>query len=480
MNFETIIGLEVHVELNTKSKIFSPSSAHFGQEANSNTNIIDWSFPGVLPVINKGVIDAGIKASLALNMDIHQDMHFDRKHYVYPDNPKAYQISQFDEPIGHDGWIDIELEDGSTKTIRIERAHLEEDAGKNTHGTDGYSYVDLNRQGVPLIEIVSEADMRSPEEAYAYLTALKEVIQYTGISDVKMEEGSMRVDANISLRPYGQEAFGTKTELKNLNSFNFVRKGLQYEVERQAKILRSGGQIRQETRRYDEATGETILMRVKEGAADYRYFPEPDLPIYEIDTAWIEAIRAELPEFPKERRAKYISQYGLTAYDASQLTATKAASDFFESAVAQGGDAKQVSNWLQGEVAQFLNAETKTLSEIALTPENLVEMLALIEDGTISSKIAKKVFVHLAKNGGSAREYVEKAGLVQISDPAVLIPIIHQVFADNEAAVADFKSGKRNADKAFTGFLMKATKGQANPQVALKLLAQELQALLES
>lgn len=479
MNFETIIGLEVHVELNTNSKIFSPSSAHFGQEANSSTNIIDWSFPGVLPVINKGVIDAGIKASLALNMDIHQEMHFDRKNYFYPDNPKAYQISQFDEPIGYNGWIEVELEDGSTKKIRIERAHLEEDAGKNTHGTDGYSYVDLNRQGVPLIEIVSEADMRSPEEAYAYLTALKEVIQYTGISDVKMEEGSMRVDANISLRPYGQEAFGTKTELKNLNSFNYVRKGLQYEIERQAKILRSGGQIQQETRRYDESTGETILMRVKEGAADYRYFPEPDLPLYEIDDAWIEEIRTELPEFPKERRAKYTSEYGLTAYDASQLTATKATSDFFESAVAQGGDAKQISNWLQGEVAQFLNAENKTLLEIGLTPENLLEMLSLIEDGTISSKIAKKVFVHLAKNGGSAREYVEKAGLVQISDPEVLIPIIHQVFADNEAAVADFKSGKRNADKAFTGFLMKATKGQANPQVALKLLAQELQKLLD-
>ncbi|WP_438466614.1 Asp-tRNA(Asn)/Glu-tRNA(Gln) amidotransferase subunit GatB [Streptococcus pluranimalium] len=479
MNFETIIGLEVHVELNTNSKIFSPSSAHFGQEANVNTNIIDWSFPGVLPVINKGVIDAGIKASLALNMDIHQEMHFDRKNYFYPDNPKAYQISQFDEPIGYNGWIEVELEDGSTKKIRIERAHLEEDAGKNTHGTDGYSYVDLNRQGVPLIEIVSEADMRSPEEAYAYLTALKEVIQYTGISDVKMEEGSMRVDANISLRPYGQEAFGTKTELKNLNSFNYVRKGLQHEIERQAKILRSGGRIQQETRRYDEATGETILMRVKEGAADYRYFPEPDLPLYDIDNDWIEEIRAELPEFPKERRAKYTAEYGLTAYDASQLTATKATSDFFESAVAKGGDAKQISNWLQGEVAQFLNAENKTLSEIALTPENLLEMLALIEDGTISSKIAKKVFVHLAKNGGSASEYVEKAGLVQISDPDVLIPIIHQVFADNEAAVADFKSGKRNADKAFTGFLMKATKGQANPQVALKLLSQELQKLLD-
>lgn len=477
MNFETIIGLEVHVELNTNAKIFSPSSAHFGQEANANTNVIDWSFPGVLPVLNKGVIDAGIKASLALNMSIHQEMHFDRKNYFYPDNPKAYQISQFDEPIGYDGWIEIELEDGSTKTIRIERAHLEEDAGKNTHGSDGYSYVDLNRQGVPLIEIVSEADMRSPEEAYAYLVALKEVIQYTGISDVKMEEGSMRVDANISLRPYGQEAFGTKTELKNLNSFNYVRKGLQYEIERQAKILRSGGQIQQETRRYDEATGETVLMRVKEGAADYRYFPEPDLPLYDIDDAWIDDMRSELPEFPKARRERYMSEYGLTAYDANQLTATKATSDFFEAALAKGGDAKQVSNWLQGEVAQFLNAENKTLSEIALIPENLVEMLALIEDGTISSKIAKKVFVHLAKNGGSAREYVEKAGLIQISDPAVLLPIIHQVFADNEAAVADFKSGKRNADKAFTGFLMKATKGQANPQVALKLLAQELQKL---
>ncbi|WP_161979683.1 Asp-tRNA(Asn)/Glu-tRNA(Gln) amidotransferase subunit GatB [Streptococcus sp. S784/96/1] len=479
MNFETIIGLEVHVELNTNSKIFSPTPAHFSDDPNTNTNIIDWSFPGVLPVMNKGVIDAGIKAALALNMNIHQHMHFDRKNYFYPDNPKAYQISQFDEPIGYNGWINITLEDGSTKKIRVERAHLEEDAGKNTHGTDGYSYVDLNRQGVPLIEIVSEADMRSPEEAYAYLIALKEIIQYTGISDVKMEEGSMRVDANISLRPYGQEKFGIKTELKNLNSFSNVRKGLEYEVERQAKILRSGGVIQQETRRYDEANKSTILMRVKEGAADYRYFPEPDLPLYEISDEWIEEMRVELPKFPAERRAEYVEKLGLSAYDAGQLTATKALSDFFEKAVEIGGDAKQVSNWLQGEVAQFLNAEQKTIETIALTPENLVEMIGLIQDGTISSKIAKKVFVHLAKNGGSAKEYVEKAGLVQVSDPAVLIPIIHQVFADNEAAVADFKSGKRNADKAFTGFLMKATKGQANPQVAQQLLAQELQKLLD-
>ena len=474
MNFETVIGLEVHVELNTNSKIFSPAPAHFGAGPNENTNIVDWSFPGVLPVMNKGVIESGIKAALALNMDIHQNMHYDRKNYFYPDNPKAYQISQFDEPIGYNGSIEIELEDGTKKTLRIERAHLEEDAGKNTHGTDGYSYVDLNRQGVPLIEIVSEADMRSPEEAYAYLTAIKEIIQYTGISDVKMEEGSMRCDANISLRPYGQEEFGVKTELKNLNSFNFVRKGLEYEVARQAKVLRSGGVIQQETRRYDEKTGETTLMRVKEGSSDYRYFPEPDLPRFEISDEWIEEVRATLPEFPKARRAKYVAELGLSDYDAAQITAAKDTADFFESAVNAGADAKLASNWLQGEVAQYLNAEGKKLSEIGLTPENLTEMLKLIADGTISSKIAKKVFVELAKNGGSAEAFVKKAGLIQISDPAVLVPIITDVLAKNEKAVNDYKGGNKNSAKALIGQLMKATKGQANPQVVQELLYAEL------
>ena len=474
MNFETVIGLEVHVELNTNSKIFSPAPAHFGAGPNANTNIVDWSFPGVLPVMNKGVIESGIKASLALNMDIHQSMHFDRKNYFYPDNPKAYQISQFDEPIGYNGTIEIELEDGTKKTLRIERAHLEEDAGKNTHGTDGYSYVDLNRQGVPLIEIVSEADMRSPEEAYAYLTAIKEIIQYTGISDVKMEEGSMRCDANISLRPYGQEEFGTKTELKNLNSFNFVRKGLEYEVARQAKVLRSGGVIQQETRRYDEKKGETTLMRVKEGSSDYRYFPEPDLPRFEISDEWIDEVRQTLPEFPKARRARYIAELDLSDYDAAQLTASKETADFFEAAIAAGADAKLASNWLQGEVAQYLNAEGKKLSEIGLTPENLTEMIQLISDGTISSKIAKKVFVELAKNGGSADAFVKKSGLIQISDPAVLIPIISDVLAKNEKAVADYKGGNKNSAKALIGQLMKATKGQANPQVVQELLYAEL------
>ena len=305
--YETVIGLEVHVELATKTKIFCGCSTAFGGAPNTHTCPVCTGMPGSLPVLNKQVVEYAMAVGLAANCQINQYCKFDRKNYFYPDNPKAYQISQFDEPIGYKGWIEVQLEDGSTKKIGIERAHLEEDAGKNTHGTDGFSYVDLNRQGVPLIEIVSEADMRSPEEAYAYLTALKEVIQYTGISDVKMEEGSMRVDANISLRPYGQEEFGTKTELKNLNSFSNVRKGLEYEVERQARILRSGGVIRQETRRYDEANKSTILMRVKEGAADYRYFPEPDLPLFEISDEWIEEMRTSLPEFPKDRRARYVA-----------------------------------------------------------------------------------------------------------------------------------------------------------------------------
>ena len=310
MNFETIIGLECHVELKTDSKMFSPSPAHFGAEPNTNTNVIDWGYPGVLPVVNKRALEFGMRAALALNCTISQDTKFDRKNYFYPDNPKAYQISQFDYPIGHDGWIDIEVE-GQTKRIRIERVHLEEDAGKNTHGTDGFSYVDLNRQGTPLIEIVSEADMRSPEEAYAYLEALRQIIMFTGVSDVKMEEGSMRCDANISIRPYGQEKFGTKTELKNLNSFNNVRKGLAFEEVRQANVLRNGGEILQETRRFDDATGQTILMRVKEGSSDYRYFPEPDLPNFHISNEWIEEVRASIPEMPSKRRERYVSEFGL-------------------------------------------------------------------------------------------------------------------------------------------------------------------------
>lgn len=473
MNFETVIGLEVHVELKTASKMFSPAPAHFGAEPNTNTNVIDWGYPGVLPVVNKEAVSFGMRAALALNCKIAQHTKFDRKNYFYPDNPKAYQISQFDQPIGYDGWIEIEVA-GQKKKIRIERVHLEEDAGKNNHGTDGYSYVDLNRQGTPLIEIVSEADMRSPEEAYAYLEALKQIIQYTGVSDVKMEEGSMRCDANISLRPIGQEAFGTKAELKNLNSFNFVKRGLAHEEIRQEKVLLSGGIIQQETRRFDETTGETILMRVKEGSSDYRYFPEPDIPNLIIDDSWVEQVRQSIPEMPKERRMRYVSSLDLPEYDAMVLTLTPEMSDFFEATLTAGATPKQASNWLMGEVSAYLNSEQKELHEIGLTPENLAGMIGLIEDGTISSKMAKKVFRELAENGGDAKKVVEAKGLVQLSDPAQLLPIINEVLDNNPQSIEDFKNGKDRAVGFLVGQLMKATKGQANPGVVNKLLNQEL------
>lgn len=476
MNFETVIGLEVHVELKTDSKMFSPSPAHFGAEPNTNTNEIDWGYPGVLPVVNRRAIEFGMRAALALNCEIARDMKFDRKNYFYPDNPKAYQISQFDQPIGSNGWIDIEV-GGETKRIRIERLHLEEDAGKNMHGTDGFSYVDLNRQGTPLVEIVSEADMRSPEEAYAYLEALREKIMYTDVSDVKMEEGSMRCDANISIRPYGQEAFGTKTELKNLNSFNFVRKGLEFEQKRQADVLRSGGVIQQETRRYDEATGKTILMRVKEGSADYRYFPEPDLPRVTIDEEWIATVKQSIPEMPDVRRKRYTQEYGLPAYDAMVLTLTKEMSDFFDATIEEGADAKLASNWLMGDISAHLNSEKVALSDIKLTPHSLAQMIQLIENGTISSKIAKQLFKILATEGGDAKEVVEARGMAQLSDPAKLQPVIDEIIANNQQSVEDFKNGKDRAVGFFVGQIMKATKGQANPQVVNELLITTLKSL---
>ncbi|MGY3725161.1 aspartyl/glutamyl-tRNA(Asn/Gln) amidotransferase subunit B [Granulicatella balaenopterae] len=473
MNFETVIGLEVHVELKTESKIFSPSPAHFGSDPNTNTNVIDWGYPGVLPVLNKRAVEFGMRAALALNCKINQETKFDRKNYFYPDNPKAYQISQFDYPIGYDGYIDIEVK-GETKRIRIERVHLEEDAGKNTHGEDGFSYVDLNRQGTPLIEIVSEADMRSPEEAYAYLEALRQKIMFTGVSDVKMEEGSMRCDANISIRPYGQEEFGVKTELKNLNSFNNVRKGIGFEEVRQANILRNGGIIQQETRRFDEANKGTILMRVKEGASDYRYFPEPDLPNLVISDEWVEEVRQSIPEMPEVRRARYTKEYDLPDYDAMVLTLSKEMSDFFDATVAAGADPKAASNWLMGDISAHLNSKKLELHDLNLTPENLAEMINLIADGTISSKLGKKVFLLLADEGGSAKAIVEKHGMVQLSDPAVLLPIIKDILANNQQSIEDFKNGKDRAVGFLVGQIMKQTKGKANPGIVNKLLQEEL------
>ncbi|WP_270998127.1 Asp-tRNA(Asn)/Glu-tRNA(Gln) amidotransferase subunit GatB [Listeria seeligeri] len=473
MNFETVIGLEVHVELKTNSKIFSSAPAHFGAEPNTNTTVVDLGMPGVLPVLNKRAVEFGMKAAMAINCEIAEHTKFDRKNYFYPDNPKAYQISQFDKPIGEHGWIEIEV-GGKKKKIGITRLHLEEDAGKNTHTSHGYSLVDINRQGTPLIEIVSEPDIRSAEEAYAYLEKLKSIIQYTGVSDVKMEEGSMRCDANISIRPIGQEEFGVKTELKNLNSFNNVRKGIEYEEKRQAEVLLSGGIIEQETRRFEEATGKTSLMRIKEGSDDYRYFPEPDLVDLFIDDAWKERIRAEIPELPDKRQIRYINDLGLPAYDAMVLTLTKEMSDFFEATIKAGADAKQASNWLMGEVSAYLNAEQKELHETGLTPENLAGMIKLIEAGTISSKIAKKVFRELALNGGDAEQVVKDKGLVQISDEGALRTIIGEILDNNEQSITDYKNGKDRAVGFLVGQVMKATKGQANPPMVNKLLLEEM------
>ena len=472
MHFETVIGLEVHVELKTDSKIFSPSPAHFGAEPNTNTNVIDLGYPGVLPVVNKRAVEWGMKAAMALNMTVARESKFDRKNYFYPDNPKAYQISQFDQPIGENGWIDIEV-NGETKRIGITRAHLEEDAGKLTH-KNGYSLVDLNRQGTPLIEIVSEPDIRTPEEAYAYLEKLRSIIQYIEVSDVKMEEGSMRCDANISIRPYGQEKFGTKTELKNLNSFTFVRKGLEYEEKRQEQVILSGGKIEQETRRFDETTGTTKLMRVKEGSDDYRYFPEPDIVPMIISDEWMEEVRKTIPELPDARQRRYQEELGLPAYDAHVLTLTKEMSDMFEQTVALGADPKLASNYLMVDVNAYLNKVQQELKDTALTAEGLAGMIKLITDGTISSKIAKKVFAELIEHGGDAAQIVKEKGLVQVSDSGQLLAWVNEALDNNPKSIEDYKNGRDRAIGFLVGQIMKASKGQANPQMINKMLLEEI------
>lgn len=473
MNFETVVGLEVHVELKTDTKIFSPAPAHFGAEPNTNIHITDLAYPGVMPMLNKRAIEYGMKAALALNCDISRHQHFDRKHYFYPDNPKAYQITQDERPIGVGGWVDIEV-NGETKRIRLHHIHLEEDAGKLTHSDYGFSLVDLNRQGTPLIEIVTEADIRSADEAYAFLEKLKAIIQYTGVSDVRMEEGSLRCDANISIRPIGQEEFNTKTELKNLNSFNFVRRGIESEVERQKHLVASGGVVESQTRRYDETTGQTILMREKGSADDYRFINDPDLPEVYVDDAWIERVKAEIPELPDARKDRYVNEWDLPEYDAMVLTLTKEMSDFFEETVAKGADPKLASNWLMGDVSAHLNKEQVELHDTPLTPEGLAGLVQLIADGTISSKIAKKVFAELMENGGDPKVIVEEKGLVQISDPDALLPIINDILDNNEQSIIDFKEGKKRALGFLVGQVMKATKGQANPPMVNKLLAQEI------
>ncbi len=475
MNFETIIGLEVHVELKTNSKIFCGCSTEFGAPPNTNVCPICLGHPGTLPTLNEAAVEFAMKAAMALNCEIAETMTFDRKNYYYPDNPKAYQITQDVKPIGEHGWIEIEV-DGEKKKIGITRIHLEEDAGKLTHadGAD-YSLVDFNRQGTPLIEIVSEPDIRTPEEAYAYLEKLKAIIQYTGVSDVRMEEGSLRCDANISLRPVGQKEFGTKTELKNLNSFAHVRSGIAYEEVRQAEVLRDGGVIEQETRRYDEAAKKTILMRIKEAADDYRYFPEPDLVEIEIADEWKNRVREDIPELPDARRIRYIEDLDLPAYDAMVLTQLKELSDYFEEVIAAGADSKLASNWMMGDVSAYLNAEQKEITDIAMTPESLASMIKLIENGTISSKIAKNIFKDLIEKGGDPEAIVKEKGLMQISDEGELATLVNEILDNNPQSIQDIKDGKDRALGFLVGQAMKVTKGKANPQMINKLLREEIE-----
>ncbi|MBS9339197.1 Asp-tRNA(Asn)/Glu-tRNA(Gln) amidotransferase subunit GatB [Fructobacillus sp. M2-14] len=478
-NFDTTIGLEVHVEMQTNSKLLSPSPVHYGDAPNENTNVIDWAYPGVLPVVNKGAIDYGMRVAMALHCDITRDIRWDRKNYVYPDNPKSYQTTQLHTPLGTNGYLDVTMPDGNVKRIGIEELHVEEDAGKNTHGTDGYSYVDLNRQGTPLVEIVSKPDIASPEEAYAYLEQLRRVILFTGVSEAKMQEGQMRADVNVSLKPHGSDKFGTRAEMKNVNSFHYVQSALEFEEKRQAKVIRSGGKLRQETRRYDEPTKSTILMRTKEQADDYRYFPEPDLSPIHIDDAWIERVRAELPKSATDRQKSYVEDLGLEPYDAGVLTQTLAMSNFFDATIAALPDstdksaAKRVANIMIGDVNAYLNKNQVELAETKLTPENLANMVKIIEDGTISTKQAKKVFTAIME-GEEPEAYAKAQGLVQISDPAVLTPWVTEILDANPQSIEDFKGGKDRATGFLIGQLMKKSKGQANPGILNKILLEEL------
>lgn len=472
-NFETTIGLEVHVEMQTNSKLLSPSPVHYGDEPNENTNVIDFGYPGVLPVANKGALEYGMRVALALHATVSPFIRWDRKNYFYPDNPKAYQTTQSQTPIGTNGYLDVTLEDGTVKRVRIKEMHVEEDAGKNTHGSDGYSYVDLNRQGTPLIEIVSEPDIASPEEAYAYLEQLRQAVLFTGVSEAKMQEGQMRADVNISIRPYGSDTFGTKVEMKNINSFNYVRNALIFEEKRQTEVLRAGGEIRQETRRYDEPTKSTILMRVKEGADDYRYFPEPDLSPVVIDQTWIDEVAASLPKSAGDRRNHYVNDLGIEPYDAEVLTQTLAMANFYDDTIAAGADPKRAANYLIGDVNAYMNKHQVELQDTELTPEHLAGMVKLIEDGTISTKQAKQVFEAIM-TGEEPETFAKAHGLVQLSDPDVLLAWITEVLDNNPQSIEDFKGGKDRATGYLIGQLMKMSKGQANPSVLNKLLLAEL------
>ncbi len=474
MKYEAVIGLEVHAQMLTETKVFCGCSTKFGSEPNSQTCEICIGMPGVLPVLNKKALEFAIRTGLAMNCTISSYSRFARKNYFYPDLPKGYQISQYEHPICEHGYIDV-ASDGGTRRIGITRIHMEEDAGKNIHeGGGNYSFVDLNRAGVALMEIVSEPDIRSPREASEYMKKLRAILRYLGVCDGNMEEGSLRCDANVSVRPFGQKEFGTRAEVKNINSFRFVEKAVDYEIKRQIKVIEEGGKIVQETRLWDSARGITESMRSKEEAHDYRYFPEPDLVPIVAERKWIDEIRAGLPELPDARKDRFVSEYGIPEYDADLLTSEKTVADWFEDAVRAGGQAKSVSNWMMGDLMRLLNEENKPLEECPLKPAQLAEMLTLVEKGTISGKIAKTVFEEMYRTGKGAGEIVKEKGLVQISDESAIEKAVDEVIAMHPREAERFRGGEEKLLGFFVGQVMKSTKGKANPKMLNELLKKKL------
>ncbi len=474
MDFEAVIGLEVHAELLTKSKIFCGCTTEFGGQPNTHCCPVCLGLPGTLPVLNRRTVEYTIMAGLALNCTISKFSKMDRKNYFYPDLPKAYQISQYDLPLCREGYVEIETEQG-IKKIGIIRAHLEEDAGKLIHEeSEGSSFVDYNRTGVPLIEIVSYPDMRTPEEARLYLTKLKSILEYTEVSDCKMQEGSLRVDTNISVRPKGSEEFGTKVELKNLSSFRAVYKALEYEFKRQSDAVGRGEKIAQETRRWDEAKGITIPMRSKEEAHDYRYFPEPDIVPIEVTDEWIEEIRKKIPELPHQKKERFVRDMDLPVYDAGVITADKALSDFFERCVGIYGNPKTISNWVMGEILRSMKESEIDSADIPISPEQLVRLQKLVDDSVISISMGKKVFDSMFKTGKDPEVIVKEEGLSQISDEDTLRAVILKVIDNNPKSVADYMGGKEKAIGFLVGQAMKETRGKANPQMVNELVREEL------
>ncbi len=469
--YEPVIGLEVHVQLSTRTKIFCGCPTSFGAEPNSNVCPVCLGLPGALPVLNRQAVELAIEAALALGCRVNPRSIFARKNYFYPDLPKGYQISQYDQPLAEHGFVDI-----PGKRIGVTRVHMEDDAGKSIHDgfkdSDRYTYVDLNRSGTPLIEIVSDPDMRSSDEAYAYLTELKQVLQYLDVSTCDMEKGHLRCDANVSVRPRGQEKFGTKAEVKNLNSFRFLKQALDHEIARQVALIESGGRVIQETRLYNPDSGETVSMRSKESAHDYRYFPEPDLVPLRVSDAWISRVRERTTELPTARRRRFIDVYGLREYDADVLTANRPVSEFFEEVAAASGDARAAANWVMGDLAALLKQNNQTESPI--TAENLGKLIAMIAQGKISGKLAKEIFPKMFATGDAPEVILEREGLQSISDEGALGKIIDEVIAANPKQVEQFRGGKPAVLGFLVGQVMKASRGQADPAVVNRMLKEKL------